>query len=70
MGIFKNSSEWASESWFRCELGESAKQGNPQKARKFHLAVAEKRNLLEAVSHPSGKVAFVDEMGKPKLILA
>ena len=29
-----------------------------------------KKKALEAVGHPSGNVAFVDEMGEPKLILA
>ena len=34
------------------------------------LAVAKKRKLLEAIGHPSGKGAFVDEMGKTNLVLA
>ncbi len=32
---------WASQSCFRRQLEERAKQGNPQKARKFHLTVSE-----------------------------
>ena len=76
--------EWASQNDMRepklvsariCRSGQNKKI--PKKRNivapmlaKHHLAVDGKKKALEAVGHPSGGVAFVDEMGEPKMVSA